>query len=86
MAGCRQIKLSNNDTHTKVPGPQAYNTTINSCVQSPGKQTSIGREIRFKHSRPDCSPDAQILDTRSAVYLLRKVTGGGTIPRAERKI
>lgn len=44
------------------------------------------REIRFKQSRPDLSPDAPIYDTRNAVQLLRKQTGGGTIYRAARNI
>jgi len=37
-------------------------------------------------SRPDLSPDAAVLDTRNSVKVLRKVTGGGVITKAARRI
>jgi hypothetical protein len=81
--GHRFLKQHLADLHTTVPGPAAYDTRINSCIQSPEKQTSIGKAKRFKAALPDHSP---VYDTRPAVHLLRKVVGGGTMTRAERKI
>lgn len=68
-----------------TPGPNDYDTRVNSCSMSPERAIGMPKQIRWTSNKP-LTANCPIYDTRPAVKLLCKEVGGGVICRAPRVI
>jgi hypothetical protein len=69
------------------PGPDCYDTRVNSCYLAEHRKISFTRAKRFLEvNKPSATPNAALYDTRPAVSLLLRRMARVRIPEAKRDI